>query len=144
MLEAADLVLLVSRGSTAALTRTREVATRLPSGRPVAVAVVGTTGYGQAEIAAALEVPCVALLAHDERSAASLRGDREPRRRRGEPAYPFLGGVKEFGDQLAALLPAPAVPAVPERAVARARRAPLVDVIRRAGDWTPVDAGGNE
>jgi hypothetical protein len=108
LLARADVVLLVSGGSAAALAHTRDAMRSLEGRVKVLMVVVSGPGaHSGAEIAAALEARVV-VLPWDEASAAMLRGEPQPKRnRRDRRAYALLQQIVPLGDALLRLLPEP-------------------------------------
>ena len=103
LIEAADAVLLVARPRVDEL---QQLPARLRALRPtlarVGILLVGDEPYPPAEVAVALDVEVVAVLAHDPRAAEALRGQgRAGSLRRSS----LLRSVRHAGDAIRAWLP---------------------------------------
>jgi hypothetical protein len=124
LVDAADVVIVVSRGDEAALLRLADAALTREGTRLV---VVGACRYSPEEIAHAVGVPMAAILPWDPRAAQTVWGRDVPGRawtRRGLPA-----AVRALADQL--------IGPRPDREVAAAgSSAPTSEEGRRSGDRT--------
>jgi MinD-like ATPase involved in chromosome partitioning or flagellar assembly len=122
LLRAADVVVLVARGTVEALAHAAQAADHVTSlgVRAVLVAVVGECRYSDAEIVEALRVAQCVRLPHDARSAELLRGGPAgpgTARFGRQPRYPLLGAARELASAVQSRLPAavqPEVLSVPE------------------------------
>lgn len=133
LLARADVAVMVSGGSAAALAHTSHAIRKVEGQlKAVLVAVSGHSEHSREEIAAALGVEAVVMVPRDEVSAAVLRGEPEPKRRRGERGtYELMRHAVLLGDALLPYLPLLASPPDPAPVEPPRGRVDLVGAVQR-------------